>query len=219
MKFQEITFDNRELWLEWRKGGIGSSDAAVIMDVSRFKSREELRNEKITGVKFEDQANSYVKDRGNYIEGFVRTALEDKHQTTYRTLNTINSSFGFMRASLDGISEDKKTIIEIKLLSVLNKDKPNYQAAGYLKWQAAREKNEIPVDYYPQIQHQLMVTGADRCYFVGYKEIKGEAPKPEGNLAIVEVLPDKNYIRELAKREFAFWYEVQERKQAVEGIS
>lgn len=218
MKFTEVTFQDRESWLKWRKGGIGSSDASIIMDVSRFKSREELRNEKVTGIKLDDSVNQYVKDRGNKIEGFVRSALSDRHNTDYQPINCIHNGFEFIRASLDGISSDKKTLIEIKLLSIVNPEKPNYESAGYLKWVAASQ-GEVPFEYWPQVQHQLLVTGAERCYFVGYKEIKGQVPNPEGNLAIVEVLPNLEYIRMLANKEFEFWFQVQERKQALGVIN
>lgn len=206
-----LNFPDRKLWLEWRHGGIGSSDASVIMDVSRFKSKEELRVEKSMPFTGEDQANTYIKDRGNKIEIFVRTALEDKHNTTYYPLNCSHEGINFMKASLDGISEDRKTIIEIKLLTVVNPDKINTNTEGYKKWQSAYENNKVPDEYYPQVQHQLMITGAEKCLFIGYKEVKGRPSSIEGNLAIVEVFPDKEYIDQLAKKEFEFWWSVQKR--------
>lgn len=210
---QVFNFPDRKLWLEWRHQGIGSSDASVIMDVSRFKSREELRIEKSNPFTGEDQANSFIKERGNKIETLVRAILEDKHQTTYPSMNCTHEGFDFMRASLDGISEDRKTIIEIKLLSVVNPEKPNYTTEGYKKWEAARA-GKVPDEYYPQVQHQLMVTGAERCWFVGLKDIKKQDVLYD-NLAIIEVLPDKGYITTLAKKEFEFWWQVQERKEDV----
>ena len=202
--------DGRPKWLEWRHAGIGSSDASVIMDVSRFKSREELREEKSKSFTGEDQANSYIKERGNRIEVLVRSILEDKHQTGYPATNFECVDFNFMRASLDGYSQSTKVGIEIKLLSVFNPTKPNTETAGYKKWQEA-QKGIIPEEYVPQVQHQLMVTGAEKLFFVGLKDVKGQDILKD-NLAIVECFPDKAYQDRLFLEECKFWRQVSERR-------
>jgi len=205
-----VNFPDRLTWLNWRHSGIGSSDASVIMDVSRFKSREELRVEKSQPFTGEDQANSYIKERGNRIETLVRTVMEGKHGHTYAPMNCIHDAFEFMRASLDGISPDQKTIMEIKLLSTVNPVNINTSTPGYQKWIGVA-KGIVPEEYYPQVQHQLMITGAERCWFVGCKEERGNSSITEQHLSVCEVLPNKEYIEQLAKKEFEFWWQVQQR--------
>lgn len=209
-----VTYQDRTAWLQWRHGGLGSSDAASIMGVSRFKSKEELFREKVQGFRGEDQANEYIKQRGNRIEPLVRTEMEKRYSKSFNSLNVIHPSFEFMRCSLDGCSEDNKTLIEIKLLSSVTPGKVNKEAAGYKKWVAAIE-GVVPEDYLPQILHQLLVTGANECLFVGYKEIRHLEPKMEDSLAIVNIRAEDyiNDIKHLAKQEFEFWYEVQEAKR------
>lgn len=209
--FLEIPKTDRLKWLEWRHTGIGSSDASVLMGVSRFKTRKQLLIEKYYPFSGEDQANSYIKDRGNKIEIQVRKYLEDMKGTTFSAMSCESKVFPFMKASLDGISPDNRTIIEIKLLSSVNPAKVNKEAEGYIKWDKALQ-GAVPREYYPQIQHQLMITGADVCLFVGYKEVKGDYIVTSDKLAIVAVYPDKQYIKELAKKEFEFWYEMNELK-------
>ena len=53
-----------------------------------------------------------------------------------------------------------------------------------------------------------MITEAEYCLFVGYKEIKGNYEVTEDKLAIVKVYPDEDYIEDLMKKEFMFWYKV-----------
>lgn len=209
MTFTEVTSADRSLWLVWRHGGIGSSDVPAIMNVSRFKTRDQLLVEKSTGVKSEDTTNKFIKDRGNNVEKYVREFLEKEHGMPLQPFSCYHSSFPFMRASLDGGTADREIIIEIKLLSSQNTAKLNTQAEGYIKWMDAKERGIVPKDYYPQIQHQLYVTGAKYCWFIGYKEIRGEYFINNDKLAIVEVAPDKDYIESMAFQEFKFWFEVE----------
>ncbi len=211
MKFSVVPKHNdRKEWLQWRQDGIGSSDACIIMGASRFKDRKTLLVDKSLPF-IEEEENTYIKERGNKIEFQVRMFLEKKYGQEFSALNTVNTAFPFMRASLDGACKDVKTIIEIKLLSSVNPAKVNKSADGYLKWEAAKQGG-VPAEYWPQVQHQLMITGAERCLFVGYKEERGNQVVTQDKLAIVVVEPNKDYIRQLAHEEFKFWYEVQERR-------
>lgn len=210
MTFKELPkFDDRESWLQWRHGGIGSSDAGVIMGVSRFKDRPKLLSEKAGVVPPEDQSNTYIKERGNKIEFQVREFLERKLGKSFAASNTESLGFPFLRASLDGFSEDKKTIVEIKLLSSVNPGNVNTEAEGYKKWLALKNEGTVPKEYVPQLQHQLFVTGADVCFFVGYKEVKGNQIVTEDKLAMVPVYPNRDYTTLLVNECMRFWLGVE----------
>lgn len=204
--YKEVTFADRTEWLNWRHQGIGSSDACVIMGKSKFKDYGALLSEKTRPVFGEDQTNSYIKDRGNKIETLVRRYFEQEMGTTFSSMNTESLYFPFQRASLDGITPDKCTIIEIKLLSSVNPSNINKKAAGYIKWEKAFYHQEVPEEYYPQLQHQLMVTGAEKCLFLGFKETKGQEEVLKEALALVEVKPDKEYIEHMAVKQCDFWW-------------
>ncbi len=218
MRFKEVTFkteeglQSRPEWLQWRHEGIGSSDSAVLMGVSRFNDWPHLMDEKVSSAAAEDNSNTYIKERGNKIEFQVRMFLERSMKRTFSAMNAEHLVFPFIRASLDGASEDRKTIIEIKLLSSVNPAKVNTEAEGYKKWLAARN-GEVPKEYYPQIQHQLFVTGADVCFFVGYKEVRGNQIVTEDKLAVIPVYPNREYITKLMKEEFRFWLECQFKRE------
>lgn len=209
MRCKEIVSEDRGKWLSWRWAGIGSSDAAIIMGVSRFKTRDQLLLEKAGLFKGEDGGNEFIKNKGNKIEGHVREFIEQQDNCKYPAVAFESESFPFMRASLDGWNEETKTIVEIKLLSVQNPAKVNTETAGYKKWEVLSH-GLIPNEYYPQVQHQLMVTGAGRVLFEGYKEIKGEYFINRKKLLRVEVTPELEYIEQLAIEEFRFWFEVEQ---------
>ncbi len=219
MSYKEVTIVDenglqlRDKWLKWRHDGIGSSDACVIMGESRFSDWDKLLAEKSLPEPLEDNQNSYIKERGNRVEFQVRMYLEQQIGKSFNACNTEHTVFPFLRASLDGFSEDKQSIIEIKLLSSVNPSKPNYEAEGYKKWQKAKEHLIVPMEYWPQIQHQLFVTGADVCTFVGYKEERGNQVVTEDKLAIIPVYPNKEYQERLFLKCCEFWYKVEENRQ------
>lgn len=213
MKFIEIPKTTREEWLQWRHNGIGSSDVPIIMGVSRFKSKEELFAEKTKPVAVEDEVNGYIKDRGNRIEMTVRAFYEAKMTMTFTGMACQDAEHPHRIVTLDGIDEGKNLIVEIKLMTSQKEDKINVEAEGYKKWVAAKD-GKIPVDYYPQIQHQLAVTGAPACVFLGYKEVRvaDKQPRPvtEDDVAIVTVLPDLEYIKVMNEKIDDFWNKVLE---------
>lgn len=208
--FKIIELDSvtqRNDWLNWRKDGIGSSDCPAIIGVSRYRTAEELLQDKISPT-VEDTSNKYIKDRGNKIELRVRRFMEQQQLTEFAPVNCENIEYPFMRASLDGLSF-LGTFLEIKLLSSTKRgSKVNKEAAGYKKWVTAKDSGEIPEDYYPQIQHQLMVTGLDKCIFVGLKEVRGQDTVKLEDLAIVEVSRNEDYIEMLRELESKFWNKV-----------
>jgi putative phage-type endonuclease len=201
MKHKILDFPTRLDWLNWRNSGIGSSDAPVIMGVSRFKTKEQLLMEKTLPFSGEDQSNGYIKDRGNKIETAVLKYLRIEKGNTYQL-----EDFPFLRAAPDGVSED--TVVEIKLLTTINVEKPNYETPGFKKFKSL-EQNKIPDEYYPQCQHQLLVTGAKKCLFAGFMELKGGYGSIMPNqIKLVGVFPDWGYIQNMFSEECKFWLQV-----------
>lgn len=127
-------------------------------------------------------------------------------------MNCINNEREWQLASLDGTCIEKKIAVEIKLLTRFDprKGKPrNTQAAGYIKFLEAKG-GKIPDEYFPQIQHQLAVTGFDEIVFLGFDETVGSLEVNSGNLAIVPVPRNPEYISDLTKNETEFWRIVEE---------
>lgn len=135
-------------WLDWRLGGIGSSDAIVIAAANGMVERkdwmaslDDLFEEKMTGVsKVID--NERMK-RGRDGEAPARAAFELKTGTVVNPLCAEMDNNPRIRASFDGISFDLREFSEIKC---------PYDAVHELA-----KAGEI-VDYYvPQVAHQSLV--------------------------------------------------------------
>lgn len=206
MVFSKVDKSNREDWLKWRQGGIGSSDAPIIMGVSRFKTIDQLLGEK-TGTLPKDEANQFIKDRGNRIEPLVRKLYEEDMGMSFSPISVYNNELPHLIASLDGMDDNSNLIIEIKLMTTAGLGKRNIETEGYKKWLKAKDEGVIPVDYYPQLQHQLSVTGLPACIFIGLRETRGAEIVKE-DLAIVSVLRDNDYINDLRNKSNMFWEKV-----------
>lgn len=167
-------------WLEWRQQGIGSSDAPVIMGVSPYKKLQRLWEEKLGLTK--QRESTFIMRRGNRMEPVARAAYELETGMRMPPAVGFHSEFPFLRVSLDGFNEDANILLEIKY-------------AGK-KDHALAIDGKVPDKYWPQIQHQLLVTGALEAHYFSYNESKG---------SLVKVPPDFDYIKDLLARELHFW--------------
>ena len=72
-----------EEWLEWRRRGIGGSDAAAILGVSPFATGRDLYYDKLKIVSYEDPESNWVqKKMGHLLEDLVAEIFHRK--TGYR---------------------------------------------------------------------------------------------------------------------------------------
>jgi len=176
-------------WLDWRKAGLGASDAPIVMGVSPWSTPHQLWEQK-TGRLIKDFSN-WATQRGNDMEPRARAHLELKLGLDFPAILSEHPKLSFMRASLDGWNEEKKIVLEIKCPG-----KDDHEKA---------KNGEVPEKYYPQLQHQLFVTGASLAYYYSYTEDENK----NGIGYLVEVEPNKEYIAELLDKMMKFWKCVQ----------
>lgn len=189
-------------WLKWRKAGIGSSDAPVIMGVSPWSTPLKLYEEKISEEVVEDESNAWIKQKGNEFETRIRNLFELRTGEDFSPALCVMDGFEYLRASLDGRSSDKRRGIEIKL-------------SGRDDWELAKNQGIVPAKYLPQVQHQNMVGQLEVTYFLSYLYEKGVKSVSADRLVVVEVAPDKEYISRLVSEEMKFWDCVVKRKPPV----
>lgn len=149
-------------FLKQRNEGIGSSDAAVIVGASKYKTIYELWEEK-TGRAVEQVIGPEEQKLlmwGKRLENFIANDYEiyrlerDKEVVTVKkdTFTRVLPDMPFLRANLDRlVIGDKRSpfvILEAKSTGVLQ----------YQSWET-----EYPIDYYWQVQQQMLVTGIDHA--------------------------------------------------------
>lgn len=169
---------NTDKWLQWRKSGIGSSDAPIIMGVSSYKTPFQLWQEK-TGKSSPEETN-WAMRRGIDMEPKARAHYELLNNKDMPAALAQHKDFPFLRASLDGFNGE--TVLEIKCAG-----KEDHMLA---------KSGRIPEKYWPQVQHQLMVTGAKEVHYCSF----------DGNeAATVIVHADMDYLENLLAQELVFW--------------
>jgi putative phage-type endonuclease len=133
-------------WLEWRRKGIGSSDAPIVMGSSPYMTRFQLWQVK-TNTKVITQENMAI-DRGNHWEPIARARYEISTGIEFEPQLFEKD---FMLASLDGWNEEQKIILEIKV--------PGKEVFEMAK------KGKVHPMYVWQLEHQLHVTGGKEVHF------------------------------------------------------
>ena len=165
-------------WLEWRHSGIGASDASTVMGDNRFESPEELLYAKKN--KIVESPNEAMKE-GTRLEPIARDLYIEKTGIKVIPLCLQDKKDSWIIASMDGITEDFKHIVEIKC------GKSAY-------WQA--HKGIVPDYYYGQLQHQMMITGL--------KEVDYWCYWPDQKPILQNIKRDEIYIKSLYKAEKDF---------------
>lgn len=139
-------------WLEYRKQGIGGSDAAVVCGISRYKSPVELWMEKTGQLPYQETGEAAYW--GTQLEALVRAEFSRRTGIEVRLIKTLLQSedHPFMLANLDGICEhpDLGTCI--------------FEAKTASAYKAGEWEDSIPDEYQLQVQHYMAVTGYRAAY-------------------------------------------------------
>ncbi len=182
MKSQELIQNSPE-WYEWRLGGIGASEVAAIMGICPYTTPHGVWLVKTKRSKGFD-GNSFTQ-HGQETEAKARARYELISMMDMGPACATHPKHEICRASLDGISEDGKLILELKC----PKSRKTLDEAL---------QGKIPEHYIPQVQYQLAVTGADEADFFVYHEDSGEH-------ALVKVKSDVTYQGKIIAVALDFW--------------
>ena len=179
----------REEWLEWRRKGIGSSDAAAICGLSPWRSPWAVWLDKLGQLP--DEGENERMYWGRVLEDVV--ASEFGRRTGYPVEKIHNMLqhpvHPYMICNLDYVTQDADgpAIVECKTSSAFNSE----------QWV------DVPQQYILQAHHQMAVTGHRRTYIpvlIGGNEF-----------LIKTVERDEEIINLLIQREQEFWQMVSTR--------
>jgi putative phage-type endonuclease len=184
--FRSDLVQGTEEWHAWRRGGIGASDAPILLGISPYKKPHKLWSEKV-GLVSADQGWKYVFERGHKIEAAARAYFEILNDQECPPICVELDDHPYIRASLDGYNADGNFILEVKYVG---KD-----AMG----------EEIPSHHFAQLQHQMLVTGATDVTYI--RSNTGTEFK------IDSVARDQAFIDSLLQSEVEFWRRVVEKDE------
>lgn len=175
--------------LEDRRTFIGGSDAAAVLGVSPWTSRVELWKQKTGKMPVADLSDVERVVAGQIIEESIAKLYAWKYGRKLRRINerVIYKDAPYpCVAQIDRKLEGERVVIELKNADVSQRKKWGEDGSG-----------DIPLYYYTQVEHQLMVTNYERAeavplfggntlgrYFLGY---------------------DADFIADLMEAEYLFW--------------
>jgi putative phage-type endonuclease len=172
-------------WLEWRRGVIGASEAAIIMGDNRRIGRRQLLDEK-RGLIEPFRGNDVTRE-GNLNEPHARAALARKFKQKLSPTIVQDFHEPFLAASLDAINSTRDQIYEIK--------------CGARTYETVEISRKVPSYYVAQMQHMLMVTQMESLNFAAFR--------PNEKLITFEVFRNDSYISELRRKEKEFIKELE----------
>ena len=177
-------------WLEYRKQGIGGSDASVVCGMNRYKSSIELWMEKTDQLPYQEAGEAAYW--GTQLEELVRLEFTKRTKIEVKQVKQLLKSreYPFMLANLDGICEhpDYGTCI--------------FEAKTASAYRMGEWEDSIPDEYQLQIQHYMAVTGFQGAYIavlIGGNTFRWQF-----------VARDEELISMMIQLEKDFWRHVQE---------
>ena len=181
----------RDEWLDWRKHGIGGSDASAVAGLNPYKSPVQVYLEKIGDMEIGEAGESAYW--GTMLEDMVAQEFSKRTGMKVQRKNTIlqHPEYQHMIANIDRliVGEDKPGILECKTANAWSgKD-----------W----EEGKIPPQYIIQVQHYLAVTGYEYAYIAAL--VGGQ------KFFYYKIDRDQELIDYLVKIESVFWQMVQDR--------
>jgi predicted phage-related endonuclease len=151
MKIQKGLIQGSQEWLEYRLKHRNASESSAVLGLSKNTTRNELLYLKSTGLskEFSDYVQRMILDKGHEVEALARPIIE---VIIGEDLYPVVCLDGNYSASCDGLTMDESIAFEHKQW---NSDYAALISIGML-----------PSEHWPQCQHILMVTKAEKLIFV-----------------------------------------------------
>ena len=185
-------------WLKIRRTtGIGASEIAAVLGQSPWATALDVYLEK-RGLKTVEE--SRAMRRGNALEPFIRSEFEAEAGFTgiKPTYMCVSEAHPYLFCNLDWLSKDGKFGAEFK------------SSDNAHEWGESHSQ-EVPLHYYLQVQHQLLVTGLDVIYLV--------VLLPYSDLRIYPISSDAEVQGRITIEGKSFWHKVLSETPPVENGS
>lgn len=181
---------SRKEWLEYRKMGIGGSDAGAICGLNPYVSAMQVYYDKISEVS--EKEDKEAMRQGRDLEQYVAERFMEATGLKVRRANAIfiNEENPFMLANIDRMVVGEKAGLECKTVNAYNSD----------KW----KDGAVPEHYQIQCHHYMMVTGAKHWYIaaviLGVGFVYHKIERDEELIAYLSHMETKFWTEHVLKR-------------------
>ncbi len=192
---EDVTDVSRAQWLALRKEGIGGSDAAAALGISRWTSPLALYYDKVDPAVNEEDNERFEwghRNEAAIADGFAARHPEYTVANVPVMLRSVRHPFMLVNVDRYLIGADgERALLECK----------NVDARGAHEW-----ADGPPIQYRVQVQHAMYVCGPayQRCFVAAL--IGGNS------LTVFDVKRDEELIEALIQGEEKFWTQVQLRR-------
>ena len=150
-------------WHELRKQHIGASEVAILLGLSKFKTRWRLYHEKRGTIDPDNLDKNRAVMTGRHMEPALAMWAADKFDWPLRKVHRyIADTDQRAGASLDYETMQGHESVEVKFSTGWGDDEDNAW-----DWEGD-DITQAPLAYIAQVQHQLMLTGKDQGWLVAY---------------------------------------------------
>lgn len=170
-----------DAWHQWRAGGIGASDSACLLGRDRFRSRDELIEEKLNPEIRREQNNAMRY--GTRTEPLALSYYRSKRRSSASPACIESNIDPWMRASVDGLDIVRGTFVEIK--------------CGPGTYKYVQRTRSIPEAAYIQMQHIMAISGFDIGEFLVFL--------PNKQPLLADVLRNEAAIEAIRKAAAELW--------------
>lgn len=176
---------NTSAWHEWRRNGIGSSDATHIAAAIGYDKKKQWTKSLATlAAEKRGEVSSIIEKNekmefGSKAEPLVRKIASIELGIDFQPVFGEHDEYPFIRASFDGYNEKHQAILEIKCTA------------------QPLEKVD-PAWYLAQIHHQSIVSGFNRAFLAVYS-----TESADHMIFNIDIRPD--FIDALLAAEIDFW--------------
>lgn len=179
---------DRPLWLALRRTGIGSSDMAALLGMSKYRSELDVYRDKVGETPLDSDTAGEAARWGNLLEDIVAREWAERHGVSVRRIGTVaHREHRHMLCDLDrlvvGCPDHDRCALEVKTRSAFKAD----------EW----KDGATPEDVEAQVMQQLAVTGLDAIHVAGL--VGGQ------RLETRLVVPEADYIADLFAVGDEFW--------------
>ena len=202
----EIILPNEEAWRAERRKGIGASDAAAILGMSKWKSNLHLWEEKVGLREPDDISDEPYIIYGHAAEPHVRALfaldhpeLDVRYQSPYKIIRS--DKYPFIQASPDGELVEKSTGrwggLEIKTSEI-------FSPSDWKYWD-----NRVPDEYYCQCLWQMIAAEWEFVWLrAQIKYRKNRQLRIDTREYLIEREEVKDDIKYVLEAGIKFWHRV-----------
>lgn len=187
-----------------RRLGIGGSDAAAILGVSKYASSVDIYDDKVSEEVLQEETPNAAMDRGNKLESIIIERFQEQSGFTVDTTTqrTLHPKYPFMFANIDGYIPSENAIVEAKSTHIYSSTAKEF---------GDENTDEIPQEYIIQCSHYEEVfnhTGISKVYIpVAFVNDNSGVPESIQRFAIYEYHRNDTLAKILIEQESHFWHE------------